>query len=76
MSQMQEGDRDSRLFNELHQIRSELHAIRQSFEKRGMQEQFEAHVNELEIEERLRQIQDEIEDGNKPPPKRGWFRRK
>jgi hypothetical protein len=47
---MQGEDRDSRLFNELHQIRTELHAIRESFEKRGMQEQFEAHVNELEIE--------------------------
>jgi hypothetical protein len=73
---MREDNRDSRLFNELHQIRTELHALRQSFEERGMQEQFEAHVNELEIEERLRQIQDEVEYENKPPPKRGWFRRK
>jgi hypothetical protein len=73
---MQEDGRDSRLFNELHQIRTDLHALRQDFEKRGMQEQFEAHVNELEIEERLRQIQDEIEDSNKPPPKAGLVQAK
>jgi hypothetical protein len=73
---MQEDDRDSRLFNELHQIRTELHALRQSFEERGMEHEFEAHVNELEIEERLRQIQDEIEEANKPPAKHGWFGRK
>jgi hypothetical protein len=76
MGQMQEDNRDSRLFNELHQIRTELHALRQDFEQRGMKDQFEARVNELEIEERLRQIQDEVVEENKPPPKRGWFRRK
>jgi hypothetical protein len=66
-------DRESRLYDELHQIRTELHALREDFAKRGMKEEFESRVNELEVEERLRQIQDEIEDANKPK-KRGGFR--
>jgi sulfur transfer complex TusBCD TusB component (DsrH family) len=66
-------DRESRLFDELHQIRTELHALREDFAKRGMKEEFENRVNELEVEERLRQIQDEIEDANKPKKKKGWF---
>jgi hypothetical protein len=73
---MREEDRDSRLFNELHQIRTDLHALRQDFEQRGMKEQFEARMSELELDERLQQIQDEIAEENKPPPKRGWFKRK
>lgn len=76
ISQMQPDNHDSRLFDELHQIRTELQALRKDFEKRGLESQFEAHVNELEIEERLRQIQDEITEEGKPPQKRGWFRRK
>jgi hypothetical protein len=39
-----------------------------------MKEEFENRVNELEVEERLRQIQDEIEDANKPKKKKAWFR--
>jgi len=73
---MREDNHDSRLFDELRQIRTELHALREDFQQRGMKAQFEAHVNELEIEERLRQIQDELVEENKPEPKRGWFRRK
>ncbi len=70
---MPDEDRESRLFDELHQIRTELHALREDFAKRGMKEEFDNRVNELEVEERLRQIQDEIEDANEPK-KRGWFR--
>ena len=73
---MQQDNGDSRLFDELHQIRTELHALREDFAKRGLESQFEARVNELEIEERLRQIQDEITEESKPSQKRGWFRRK
>jgi hypothetical protein len=53
--------------------RNWLHGLREDFAKRGMKEVFESRINELEVEERLRQIQDEIEDANKPK-KRGWFR--
>lgn len=67
-------ERDSRLFDELHSIRTELHALREDFAKRGMKEEFDSRVNELEVEERLRQIQDEIEDANQPKKKKGWFR--
>jgi hypothetical protein len=68
-----DDDRESRLFDELRQIRTELHGLREDFAKRGMKEEFESRVNELEVEERLRQIQDEIDEAGKPK-KRGWFR--
>jgi uncharacterized protein YPO0396 len=64
---------DSRLFEELHQIRQELHALREDFEKKGMREEIDQRISELEVEERLRQIQDEIVEERKPK-KRGWLR--
>jgi hypothetical protein len=69
---MSEEDRESRLFDELHQIRTELHTLHEEFAKRGMKEEFESRVNELEAEERLRQIKDEPEEANKP--KKGRIR--
>ncbi|HEX6507055.1 MAG TPA: hypothetical protein VF221_05425 [Chloroflexota bacterium] len=66
-------DPNRRLFDELHQIRQELHLLREDFEQKGLREELDSRVNELEIEERLRQIQDDIVEGQKPK-KRGWFR--
>ncbi len=73
---MPEEDRESRLYDELHSIRTDLHGLREDFARRGLKEEFDSRVNELEVEERLRQIQDEIEEANKPPTTRGWFRQK
>lgn len=70
---MPEEDRDSRLFDELRSIRTELQALREDFAKRGMNEEFDRRVNELEVEERLRQIQDEITEAQKPKRKR-WLK--
>jgi hypothetical protein len=72
------GDPDEpnqRLFDELRQIRQELHALREDFEKKGMRQEFESRINELEIEERVRQIQDEIVEAGKPKKKKRWFGR-
>jgi hypothetical protein len=64
-----EEERESRLFDELHQIRTELHALREDFAKRGIKEESESRVNQENVEERLQQIQDRIErerlSGNK-----------
>ncbi len=67
-------DREQRLYTELAGIHEELHALRKDFEGRGMREELDSRINNLEIEERLRQIQDEISEENKPR-KRGWFSR-
>jgi hypothetical protein len=65
--------RDSRLFDELYKIRQELHTLRENFEKRGTKDESESRVNELEVEKRLRQIQDAITQERKPK-KRICFR--
>lgn len=71
---MSDEDRESRLYEKLHTIRTELQALREDFRKRGMKEEFDSRVNELEVEVRLRQIQDEIEEAAKPK-KKGWLKR-
>jgi hypothetical protein len=60
-------DRGEQILAELAQIRSERHGPREAFEKRGLQEELDHRISELEIEERLRQIQDEIVIENQPP---------
>jgi hypothetical protein len=67
---------NQRLFEELHQIRQDLHALRESFEQKGLTQEFETKINDLEIEERMRQIQDEIVEAGKPKKKKRWFGRR
>jgi len=42
-----DDDRESRLFEELRTIRTELQALREDFRTRGMKEEFDSRVNEL-----------------------------
>jgi hypothetical protein len=67
-------DSNQRLFDELRQIRQDIHALREDFVKEGRKVEFESRVSELEIEERLRQISDELVEEQKPK-KRGLFGR-
>jgi len=53
-------ERDQALFDELHRIREELHALREAFEKRGMREEIDRRISELEVEQRLYEIEQEI----------------
>jgi hypothetical protein len=50
-----EEDRESRLFDELRSIRTELHTLREDFAERGIKAEFEGRVRQLEAEKRLRQ---------------------
>jgi anthranilate/para-aminobenzoate synthase component I len=64
MSDSSRDETSQRLFDELHKIREDLHALREDFEKQGLSREFEKKIGELEIEERVRQIQDEIVEGD------------
>jgi hypothetical protein len=50
-----------------------LHALRQHFEMKGMGSELDTRISELEIEERVRQIQDEIVEAANPKRKKKWF---
>jgi hypothetical protein len=49
VSDRQGGEPNQRLFEESHQIRQDLHALRESFEKKGLAQEFESKINDLEI---------------------------
>jgi hypothetical protein len=66
------SDRTDQLMQELTAIHEEIRALREDLKGKGVREEFDRRMQELEVEERLRQIQDEIEAP--PPKKRRWFR--
>jgi hypothetical protein len=63
-------DRDEQLLTELHQIREEIQALRRAFEGRGEKDSFSRRLSELEVEQRLYQIEQEVTAEIAPKSKR------
>jgi hypothetical protein len=63
-------ERDELLLRELHQIRREIQALRRAFEERGQQEEFARRISDLEVEQRLYEIEQELTHEAQPKPKR------
>jgi hypothetical protein len=69
-------DRYAQILRELEAIRSELRGLRALATEHDMRAAVESRVQELEVEERLLQLQDEVDGAKAPPrPKRRPWRK-